>query len=271
MSRRLSAVILAGMFAMMSVPSSVQAESQAGGLPGVSDRVRVLEGIAVNLQTAVTTLQSNVTTLKTTVTNLQTNVTTLQTKVTTLETKNTDLQGALDAEIASRVQGDNALRAAVDSERVQRTAGDSSLADAIDTIGDLVASTGQFYETVVVNTFLVEGASATLATLGPLPAGNYLVTATLGLENTIHAARWLCTLFAQTGDQVPVAVIDSLQTHTSLGGIGVLSEFNSVALAGIARVPQAAASVKVNCGTGVSGSDVRSVRIVAVKLGQPGL
>jgi hypothetical protein len=242
--------LLAGLaLGLLGLFAPAEAQSQAGGLPAVSARVEVLEGIATTLQNQVTTLQ--------------TQVTTLRDQVTVLQTANTDLQNALSAEIAGRVQGDNALRAAVDSERLQRIA-------AIQTVTDLVTSAGQFFETLVVNTFLVEGESAVVATLGPLPAGNYLVTATLGLENTVHAARWLCTLFTQTGDQVPVTVIDSLQTHTSLGGIGVLSEFNSLALVGIARLPHGAATVKVNCGTGVSGSDIRQVQIVAVKVGEPG-
>jgi len=256
MAHRLLFLLSGLALALFGLFAPAEAQSQAGGLPDVSARVRVLEGIATTLQNQVTTLQ--------------TQAITLRNQVMVLQTANTDLQNALSAEIAGRVQGDNALRAAVDSERFQRIAGDSNLEDAIETVGDLVTSAGQFYETLVVNTFLVEGASAVVATLGPLPAGNYLVTATLALENTVHAARWLCTLFTQAGDQVPVTEIDSLQTHTSLGGIGVLSEFNSLALAGIARLPHGAATVKVNCGTGVSGSDIRSVHIVAVKVGEPG-
>ena len=251
---RVAMVVMA--LGLAGVSSSAEAQSQAGGLPAVSARVSILEGIAAKLQTAVTTLA---------------------TTVTTLQTANTDLQNALNAEIAARVQGDNALRAAVDSERFQRTAGDSNLltqivdnAAAIQTINGLVTSAGQFYEALVVNTFLVEGAFATVATLGPLPSGNYLVTATLSLENVNNAARWLCTLSTQTVDQGRITVVDIHQTHTSLGGIGVLSEFNSLALAGIARLPDGAATVRVGCGTGVSGSDIRSVHIVAVKVGEPG-
>ena len=259
MSRLLSVLVLTGMFAIMSVPSGAQAQSQAGGLPVVSDRVSVLEGTAAALQAALTSLQ-------TTVTNLQTTVTTLRTQVTSLQTANTDLGNALNAEIVARLQGDSGVRASVESERLQRIAADSSL---METIGTLT-STGRFYETVVVNTFLVEGADAVLATLGPIPSGNYLVVANLSLENTVHAARWLCTLFSETVDQGHITLIDSHQTHTSLGGIGVLSEFNTLALVGIARLPDSAATVKVRCSTGVSGSDIRVVHVVAVRVGNPG-
>src|SRR5262245_53251474 len=89
---------LGGLFAM------AEAQSQAGGLPDVSARVSILEGIATTLQNQVTTLQ--------------TEATGLRNQVTVLQTANTNLQNAFDAETAARVQGDNALRAAVDSERV---------------------------------------------------------------------------------------------------------------------------------------------------------
>src|SRR5262245_65264590 len=49
LSRRVSVAILAAMLVIMLLPAGAQAQSQAGGLPVVSDRVTVLEGIATNL------------------------------------------------------------------------------------------------------------------------------------------------------------------------------------------------------------------------------
>src|SRR5262245_58743113 len=163
---------------MTSVASSLQAESQAGGLPVVSDRVRVLEGIAVNLQTAVTTLQSNVTTLKTSVTNLQTNVTTLQTKVTTLESDNTDLQSALDAEIAARKAAEAQLQDALNLEEFFRKGTDVILNNAVATLKARLDSVGTFYSVHNSGGGLDHGIFAEVAILGPLPPGNYLVIGT---------------------------------------------------------------------------------------------
>lgn len=75
-------------------------ESQAGGLPGLEDRVEADEALIATLQTQVATLISEVATLttdvaalQTAVSALQTAVTALQTAVTALQTAVTDLQG----------------------------------------------------------------------------------------------------------------------------------------------------------------------------------
>ncbi len=63
-------------------------ESQAGGLPGLEDRVEFDEGLIATLQTQVATLMSEVTALQTAVTALQGQVSTLNTEVGDLEGQN---------------------------------------------------------------------------------------------------------------------------------------------------------------------------------------
>ena len=87
-------------------PQWCPAQSQAGGLPVVSDRVSVLEGVAANLQTAVTTLR---------------------TEVTVLQNTNTELKNALDAERTARIAADNALQAALNQKATTRETQDGNL------------------------------------------------------------------------------------------------------------------------------------------------
>jgi hypothetical protein len=63
-------------------------ESQAGGLPGLEDRVEADEALIATLQTQVATLMSEVTALQTAVTTLQGQVSTLNTEVGDLEGQN---------------------------------------------------------------------------------------------------------------------------------------------------------------------------------------
>ena len=63
-------------------------ESQAGGLPGLEDRVEADEALIATLQTQVATLMSEVTALQTAVTALQGQVSTLNTEVGDLEGQN---------------------------------------------------------------------------------------------------------------------------------------------------------------------------------------
>ena len=217
MSRLLSVVVVAGVFAIISGPSQAQtqsqapsqAQSQAGGLPVASERISVLEGIAATLQTAVTTLQSNVT-------NLLTNVTTLQTKVTTLETKNTDLQGALDAEIAARKAAEAHLQDLLDIESFIRKAEDSSLKTSVASLASQINTRGKAFIASVAETFLVNGDTGTVAEL-QLPAGSYFVLAKANLENSKHDAFWTCVL--QTDDFNKGFLFDSAQVDTESVGL----------------------------------------------------
>jgi len=63
-------------------------ESQAGGLPGLEDRVEADEALIATLQTQVATLMSEVSALQTAVTALQGQVSTLNTEVGDLEGQN---------------------------------------------------------------------------------------------------------------------------------------------------------------------------------------
>jgi hypothetical protein len=63
-------------------------ESQAGGLPGLEDRVEADEALIATLQTQVATLMSEVTALQSAVTALQGQISTLNTEVGDLEGQN---------------------------------------------------------------------------------------------------------------------------------------------------------------------------------------
>jgi flagellar capping protein FliD len=72
---------------------SDEAESQAGGLPGLEDRVEADEALIATLQAEVGTLTTEVAALQTAVTTLQSDVTALQTAVTDLAGQNNFAQG----------------------------------------------------------------------------------------------------------------------------------------------------------------------------------
>jgi len=76
-------------------------ESQAGGLPGLEDRVEADEALIATLQTQVATLMSEVTALQTAVTALQGQVSTLNTEVGDLEGQNNFAQVSAACTIVS--------------------------------------------------------------------------------------------------------------------------------------------------------------------------
>jgi len=235
----------------VSGPTGAQAQSQAGGLPAVSDQVSRLEGVATTLQTAVTTLTTQVTTLRTT--------------VTTLQTDNVDLQSALTAEIAARQAADDALHTLLFQEVVNRAKGDLDLGARISNVEALVGAgaSGKFFQIRTTGS-LVNGARATVATLGPLPPGNYLVIGRVDVENFDHDALRICSL------QHPseLLVIDASQTSTrSVGLTG--SPLASITMAGIARLT-VSDPVTMDCESGESGSDLGDIRLLAVQIGLPG-
>ena len=251
MSRFLSVVILAGVFTIMSGAGAARAQSQAGGLPAVSDRVSALERIAVTLQSAVTTLQ---------------------TQVTALQTSNTNLQNALNAETAARIAADTALQAAVTQEATTRSAGDTALQAAVtqeattrktadDSLrAEILASGGKAFSTFQRNAGLVQGARAVVGTVGPLPAGNYLLTAKATVENFIHDVDlWECDLQRDDG-----IFIDNSASSTTTG-----SPFTAIVNVGLTTLPTAQ-SVKMSCAAigNISGSDVSDIAITAVPVGE---
>ncbi len=72
---------------------SDEAESQAGGLPGLEDRVEADEALIATLQADVVTLNTEVAALQTAVSTLQSDVSALQTAVTDLQGQNNFAQG----------------------------------------------------------------------------------------------------------------------------------------------------------------------------------
>ena len=256
--RLMSMMILAGVFVMVSTPEGARAESQAGGVPALAERVTVLEGVT--------------TTLKTTVTTLQTQVTTLRTTVTTLQNNNTDLQSALAAEIAAREAAEAALRATDDELRsaifqvvLDRLKGDIDLAARISNLEAQVGTgaSGKFFKIEATGT-LVNGARATIATLGPLPPGNYLVIGRVDVNNFDHDALWFCSL------QHPseLHVIDGAETSTQSVGLSG-SPLASITMAGIARLT-VSDPVTMDCESNRNSSDLANIRMLAVQIGLPG-
>lgn len=260
-SHRISTVILAGLFATMSIAGGAWAESQAGGLPAVSDRVSVLEGITANLQTAVTTLRA-----ETTARRAETK--TLRTDITTLQATNTTLQNALSAETAARRAADTALQTAntdfqnaLDVETFARRAADIVSSNAVATLSsrlDTVTQTGKAYETEVRSTFLVNGALGTLAVLDDLPAGRYFVIAKALVENVDHDAGWTCYLLR--GNEAFPNTLDITAATTDSGFIENSSNVTLTAVATLA----APGSFKIQCFTLVASSTLRWVKIVAI-------
>jgi hypothetical protein len=248
MPRFISVLVLVSVFVIMSDPGGARAESQAGGLPAVADRVSVLEGVATTLKASVAILQTQVTTLRTT--------------VTTLETDNTDLKSALAAETAARAAEDSTLRGLLFQEALDRITAGINLSNRIQAVEALIGATGKFFD-VKTSGGLVNGANATVATLGPLPPGNYLVIGRAFVENFIHDTLWFCNLLNPAGFN-----IDGTATSTqSVGFTG--NALSSMTMAGFARLTTSG-PVTMECASDESGSDLPDIHLLAVQVGQPG-
>lgn len=253
--RLISTGVLVSMVVITSNPSDVGAQSQAGGLPAVSERVSVLERLAVTLQTAVTSLQ---------------------TQVTVLQTANNDLKKALDAEAAARTAADNALRAALDQEASTRETADTNLSLALVTerlqrigtdeeLRGLISNArGQAFSTFRNHASLINGATALVGKVGPLPAGNYLIIAKATVLNFDNNAVWDC--FLRRDDGVSV---DSTSTgtaaHEFLDDLG--PDHSNIVNVGLTSMP-APGSVNMFCGSREAGSEIFNIAMTAVQVGQ---
>src|SRR5262245_20233172 len=185
--RRIRTTILTFSFVSILGGSSVAlGQSQAGGLPVVSDRVSALEKTAATLQGAVASLQTSVQTLQTQVTVLQNSNTALENDLNAERAArtaaDTSLQKALSQEAAARADGEAFLESALNLESVARINADNAFASQINT-------RGKAFATRVERTFLVNGQRATVAQL-PLPAGSYFVLAKAVLRNQDHDSHW---------------------------------------------------------------------------------
>jgi len=249
-------------FFLVGISSPASADSQSGGLPDVSARVLVLEGIATTLQTLVATLQSN--------------VTTLQSNVASLQTANTTLQNALNTEIATRLAGDNALQAALTQEASARSAADTAAISAIfqealtrktedDALRSaLLASRGKAFSIFNHNATLVNGARAVVGSLGPLPAGNYMVTSRASFLNFRNNAVWDCQLVRNDGVFIDAA-FSGTESKSAFEDFGP-SEGNIVNVT--LTTLGAGGSVKMFCATDVAGSELFDIAMVAVQVGE---
>ena len=256
-------------FSLVGISSPANAESQAGGLPEVSARVFVLEGIATTLQTLVATLQSKVA-------GLQSNVATLQSNVASLQTANTTLQNALNTEIATRLAGDNALQTALTQEASARSAADTVAISAIfqeattrrtedDALRSaLLDSKGKAFSIFNHSATLVNGARAVVGSLGPLPAGNYMVTSRASFLNFRNNAVWDCQLVRNDGVFIDGA-FSGTESKSSFEDFGA-SEGHIVNVT--LTTLGAGGSVKMFCGTDVAGSELFDIAMVAVQVGE---
>jgi hypothetical protein len=242
-------------FSLVGISSPANAESQAGGLPDVSARVLVLEGIATTLQTLVATLQSN---------------------VASLQTANVTLQNALNTEIATRLAGDNALQTALAQEASARSAADIAAISAIiqeattrrtedDALRSaLLAARGKAFSIFNHSATLVNGARAVVGSLGPLPAGNYMVTSRASFLNFRNNAVWDCQLVRNDGVFIDAA-FSGTESKSAFEDFGP-SEGHVVNIA--LTTLGAAGSVKMFCGTDVAGSELFDIAMVAVQVGE---
>jgi len=253
--RALLGVALFMSISAAGVCSIAEAQSQAGGLPALSDRVSALEVAASTLHNQVGILQS---------------------QVMTLQDSNTNLQNALNAEIANRQAGDSALQAALGTEITNRQNGDGSLQTAINqeastrkTRDDALqaeidsSSTKGFFSVKGLSDLVFGGSQTPVGTLA-LPAGSYFVTAVAPVENLKNSANWGCTLDLAS-DPTHFLAQTGVDTDTSTGHVGGSNNAVIIAMVTLA----AADTIEMRCenSEGISGSQILETKIAAVTIG----
>jgi hypothetical protein len=237
-------VLLTGLL----LAGSAEAQPVPGGLPALAARVTALEQATRTLQSQVIRLQGQLETP-------QGQVNTLQSRVTTLENGTRSSRSALDDEIANRQEGDIVLRAAIEQETLARTAADAA-----------IIANSRAFSTYNVEANLVEGARATVGTIGPLPAGSYAVVATATVFNLDHNAGWDCRLSrADTGAVIGRTAEGTTSvsfTESALGGTHV----TNVTIPALVILPDNG-TLHMTCATGEAGSSVFDIQIVARSVG----
>jgi hypothetical protein len=257
----------------LSAPFSAFADSQAGGVPSLADRVTILE--------------SSVTTLQTALTNLQTTVTNLNTTLVKIQSDNTALQSALNAETANRVAGDAALRKDLNAEisdrftmgfliesNVVTETNDRKSADAdLNNLIQNLKTSGlgaKVFATTVGHSDVPNGNLTTVAVLGstaaPLPAGRYLLVAKGNVYNPDHNAFWGCYLHQVGGPILPlINTIDSVVVATESDGINASNAAEAFALTGVVTLTQPG-QIEMACESGEASSTVDNMQIIALQV-----
>ncbi len=241
---------------MLSPLVTSAADPQTGGLPDVAARVKTLETLVTTLQTSVATLQTN---------------------VTALQSANSGLQNALNAEIAARTAADTALQSALNKEIEIRDISDAFLNGLLslekkDRIGEdqwleslINASEKKTFSTGVVSTFLPNGDLTRVATLGPLPPGNYFVTGKALVDNQDHNAFWQCDLVLLEG----TIELDRAFATTESNGVNAVNTHAVIVFEQIVNLT-APGTVTIQCHTGKPSSYMGDIHLIAIQVGSPG-
>jgi hypothetical protein len=267
--------LVASLLVALSGPLVARADSQAGGLPAVADRVSALEAAVTSLQIANTNLKNalNAETAARTAGDsaLQAANTSVQNALnaeiaarsagdSALQAANANLQSALNAEIAARSAGDSALQAAIGQEAAARQSADSALSAALST------AKGKAFSTFVPNFGLVNGAEAVVATLGPLPPGDYFVIARATVRNASHDAAWYC--FLELDNIVPLDdVREGTEEFGLFEGAAFATSYGNLTNIRVTTALAPSGTVRMKCSTHVAGSDLLGIRIIAIELG----
>jgi hypothetical protein len=242
--------LVASLLVALSGPLVARADSQAGGLPAVADRVSALEAAVTSLQIANTNLQNA----------LNAEIAARTAGDSALQAANTNLQNALNAEIAARTAGDSALQAAIGQEAAARQSADSALSAALST------AKGKAFSTFVPNFGLVNGAEAVVATLGPLPPGDYFVIARATVRNASHDAAWYC--FLELDNIVPLDdVREGTEEFGLFEGAAFATSYGNLTNIRVTTALAPSGTVRMKCSTHVAGSDLLGIRIIAIELG----
>ena len=240
----------------LALVGAVDAQPLTGGLPEVATRVTILE-------TTVGTLQNQLGTLQGQLGALQSTVTGLQTQVTSLQNSNSGLQSALNAEIAARKTADSTLKSDMELafalETAQRKAADQSLQQQL-------AASSKGFSSFTSKSGLVHGETAVVGSLGPLPAGNYAVVANATVANTLHNAVWSCYL--ERSDNPNVAIGRAATGTVSQDFLDSVEGvfLNNITIPVLVTIPDNT-SIRMLCWTGINGSDVDNIQMVATAVG----